>query len=111
MNAHVLRVHGTNSRKEDYWQDLKKETFKCVECGTIFARNTDLKVHISEQHAVQDVLQCKYCGKEYSYKRSLERHMLEKHGLVMRKYECPDCGKLFNQKRNMERHQYLHGKK
>ena len=111
LNAHNLRVHGINSRQEDYWQDLKKETFKCVHCEKIFARNADLRVHISVKHAVKDAFQCNQCGKKYSYKTNLERHKLEQHGLEMRKYECPDCGKMFNQKRNMERHQILHAKK
>ena len=111
LNAHVLNVHGTNPRKEDYWQDLQKETFKCEVCGKEFIRKTDLKVHFKNKHAIRELFECEKCGEKFSYKKSLERHKLEKHGPDVRKYECQDCGKLFNQKRNMERHQLSHVKK
>ena len=109
LNAHALKVHGTNSRKEDCWQDLEREVFKCVSCGKTFARNSDLKVHIQIQHTVKDLFKCSLCGKEYSYKTSLERHKSEQHSSEVKMYECPDCGKMFKQRRNMERHQSLHG--
>ena len=108
LNAHLINVHGTNPRKEDYWQDLQKEIFKCQSCGKKFARKTDLKVHIKVKHTTQDLFQCDKCEKRFTYKTNLDRHKLEKHGLEMKKYKCPECGILFSQRSNMKRHQLSH---
>ena len=108
LNAHLINVHGTNPRKEDYWQDLQKETFKCKSCGKEFARKTDLKVHIKVKHTTQELFPCDKCEKQYSYKTNLERHKLEKHGLELKKYKCPECGAVFTQRSNMKRHKLSH---
>ena len=108
LNAHLINVHGTNPRKEDYWQDLQKETFKCKSCGKEFARKTDLKVHIKVKHTTQELFPCDKCEKQYSYKTNLERHKLEKHGLELKKYKCPECGAVLTQRSNMKRHQLSH---
>ena len=100
-----------NPSKEDYWQDLQRETFRCQSCGKEFARKTDLKVHIAVKHTAQDMFQCDNCEKKYRYKTTLERHKLERHGTEVKQYECPDCGRLFSRKSNMDRHQLSHGDK
>ena len=111
LNAHMRTVHSTNPSKEDYWQDIPKETFKCETCGTIFTRKSSLQQHVKVKHEVQNLFECDHCKNKFRYKKNLEQHILEKHGSKVIKFECPDCGNLFNQKRNMERHQLTHKKK
>lgn len=113
LNAHLLSVHGTNPRREDYWQDIARKTIKCENCGAKFMRKADLKAHVKIKHAVEDVamFSCNHCEQKYRYKKNLQQHKLEKHEKEEIKYECPNCGKLFRQKRNMERHQVTHREK
>ena len=108
LNQHLLNVHGTNPRKEDYWQDLQRKISNCESCGEKFTRKTDLNAHIKAKHADNNTFSCDHCSTKFRYKKNLTRHKLENHGGDEKKYECPDCGKLFNQKSNMERHRLTH---
>ena len=108
LNEHVKNIHGTNPRKEDYWQDLQRKAFSCETCEEKFTRKTDLNSHIKAKHTNQEMFSCDECHNKFIYKKNLKRHKLEKHG--MDKYECPDCGREYNQKRNMERHRLIHEK-
>ena len=110
LNAHLLFAHGTNPRKEDYWQDITKESFKCDTCKAEFTRKTDLKKHFKLVHTEQEMFSCDCCQNRYKYEKNLVQHKLEKHGEQEIKFECPDCGKSFRHKRTMERHQLLHKK-
>lgn len=108
LNAHLLFAHGTNPRKEDYWQDKARAFFKCDTCGTEFARKADLKKHFQLQHTKQELFSCDQCRNKYKYEKNLVQHKLEKHGKPVSKFECSDCGKSFSHKRTMEKHQLLH---
>ena len=107
-NEHSLNVHGKNPRKEDYWQDREKTTFKCKACEANFKRKTDLNIHIKVHHNDQESFSCEKCPKKFKYEKTLKQHKLEKHGPKERNFECPICGKTFTAKRNMRRHQLAH---
>ena len=104
----MLNVHGLDQKKEDYWQDLPKNSFECEICKTRFIRKADLKVHIKSIHTTQERLKCDLCSAEFKHNKNLDRHRLEKHTEVDTTSKCPDCGKVFKHKRNMKRHQLSH---
>ena len=111
LNAHILHVHGVNEQKEDYWQDIPRQTFVCETCKARFNRKADLKVHTKTKHSGIAILECDQCPAKFTYKKTLNRHKMENHDGGRKRFKCDNCGELFNQKRNMERHQMSHRKK
>ena len=110
LNAHILYVHGVNEQKEDYWQDLPRQSFVCETCKARFIRKADLNVHTKTKHTDRAMLKCDQCPAKFTYKKTLERHKMENHDGGRKRFKCSNCGELFNQKRNMERHQMSHSK-
>ena len=110
LNRHVFHVHGSNERKEDYWQDLPKILYECEHCKVKFTRKADLKAHIQKKHEHKKMFECDQCRSTFKYMKNLTRHKLEKHVPAKAEFECPDCDKKFSQKRNLKRHQLCHEK-
>ena len=108
LNAHILHVHGLNQRKEDYWQDLPKESFKYEMCVAKFKRKADLKSHMNNKHSAKKIIECDLCPAKFKWSKNFQRHKLQTHGPEENKIKCPDCEKMFSRRSNMERHLLSH---
>lgn len=60
--------------KNKHTKDLK---YKCEQpnCGELFARKSDLRMHHLRKHAGQKPFICEKCNNAYASKSELTRHM------------------------------------
>lgn len=75
--------------------------FPCKECGKLFARKNDLKIHFRIHSGVRPY-KCKVCGKGFKCANHLKQHNVLHTG--EKPFTCTYCGKGFTQTANVRCH-------
>ncbi|XP_021961127.1 gastrula zinc finger protein XlCGF7.1-like [Folsomia candida] len=81
----------------------KEKPFRCDQCGALFGRNGDLKLHARIHTSNPKPFNCDECDLAFSQKPHLARHKKTVHR-KLKDCACPECGKKFGTKSNMVQH-------
>jgi KRAB domain-containing zinc finger protein len=93
--------HGYKSGHNREAKPLDVRTWTCEECGKIFARKNDLKIHLRIHSGVKPY-QCADCDKAFRCYNHLKQHKVTHTG--EKPYECKYCFKRFSQLANVNCH-------
>ena len=78
----------------------------CPYCKASFARQSNLKRHITTNHSEVKPFRCTFCSKEFSRKDDMERHVRTHTG--DKPYTCMVCDKSFSIRSSLTQHLRLH---
>ncbi|XP_070188665.1 oocyte zinc finger protein XlCOF6-like [Littorina saxatilis] len=81
-----------------------KDTFPCPQCDKVFAKDTNLKVHM-KQHQ-EPKFSCDICHKKFTYKCNMMRHR-DTHS-TEKQFHCDICAKQFCTKFLLASHMRMH---
>ncbi|CAG0887417.1 unnamed protein product [Cyprideis torosa] len=81
------------------------EDYRCKLCGTPFASDTRLALHMKTVHKPPDLI-CSHCGKAFKYKRQFVEHEAMHTGTVL--YTCDQCGEGFVKAVKLKIHKRKH---
>ncbi|XP_035713348.1 zinc finger protein 525-like [Folsomia candida] len=81
----------------------KEKPFPCDQCGALFGRNSDLKLHKRIHTSNPKPFKCDECDQVFSQKQSLTRHKKIVHR-KLKDIACPECPKMFGRKGVMMQH-------
>jgi KRAB domain-containing zinc finger protein len=93
--------HGYTTGHVKEAKPLDVRTWTCEECGKIFARKNDLKIHLRIHSGVKPY-QCADCDKAFRCYNHLKQHKVTHTG--EKPYECKYCFKRFSQLANVNCH-------
>ena len=79
--------------------------FSCVECGKMFARNQELRVH-ERSHTGEKPYMCRWCGKKYTQLAHVRAH--ERVHTGDKPFKCTQCDKSFSQRGSLNIHLRIH---
>ena len=86
--------------------DGSKPVPQCVQCGKLFASNTDMRNHIKSVHEkIRDVI-CDICAKGFPSKSALNIHRMGHTG--EKNFPCHICGQSYKTKHYLIIHTRLH---
>lgn len=84
--------------------DEKFKPFSCSVCNKQFARQTNVTLHILQQHSDSKPYKCKTCDRSFASTRELSIHARLHTGDL----KCPDCGRVFTAQSKLKRHIRIH---
>ena len=101
LHKHTQRQHAEGVEKPTHFPRGGRgyKSKKCRKCGEIFDRDSDLQLHMTQQHE-QEMLSCKVCSRQYPSQKGLSGHLMSAHGI--NSTECELCGKTFSGSRKMQ---------
>ncbi|VDD93615.1 unnamed protein product [Enterobius vermicularis] len=91
--------------KTPSWNDEKKRSFQCQECGKIFNAHYNLTRHMPVHTGVRPFV-CKICGKAFRQASTLCRHKIIH--TEQKPHTCSTCGKCFNRSSTLNTHIRIH---
>ncbi|XP_071452318.1 zinc finger protein 420-like isoform X2 [Hetaerina americana] len=81
------------------------KTFKCDECGKVFAKNSNYKQHLGIHFVDLQRYQCKICGQSFAWKSTLNKHMSNAHQTgPAPKFNCGFCSKEYTTSSQVQEH-------
>lgn len=89
------------------WWNCEKKRCTCEVCGKLFARKSNLKIHMLA-HSGEKRYLCELCSRPFSYKSALKKHILTHN--EERKFLCELCSKSFKQELSFRLHKLAHMK-
>ncbi|XP_062571357.1 zinc finger protein 37-like [Saccostrea cucullata] len=98
------RKEGPGVRKRG--RHVERETHTCSECGKVFSRRYNLKVH-KYIHTEQKNLECQFCHQQFKHDSLLRNHIRIKH-TGNKPFTCETCGQGFIHNNYLQRHMLLH---
>ncbi|CAG0906303.1 unnamed protein product [Cyprideis torosa] len=81
------------------------EDYRCKLCGTLFASDTRLTLHMKTVHKPADLI-CSHCGKAFKYKKKFIEHEAMHTGTKL--YTCDKCGEGFIKAEKLRIHKKKH---
>ncbi|CAG0887418.1 unnamed protein product [Cyprideis torosa] len=81
------------------------EDYRCKLCGTPFASDTRLALHMKSVHKPPDLI-CSHCGKAFKYKKQFVEHEAMHTGTNL--YTCDKCGEGFVKAEKLRIHKRKH---
>ena len=81
-------------QQEQNSQDKIKHKIQCKDCGLLFAKSYNLKIHHDTIHKKLKPFRCQECGKWFGRKDHLVKHI--KIHAKQRNKKCQVCGKCFS---------------
>lgn len=106
------RKRRTSPKEEEEATDKKrgrhveKEQHTCPDCGKVFSRRYNLKVH-RYVHSEQKMFECEKCRQQFKHVSLLRNHMRIKHS-GNKPFTCNTCGQGFIHNNYLQRHMLLH---
>uniref|UniRef100_A0A915PPM0 C2H2-type domain-containing protein n=1 Tax=Setaria digitata TaxID=48799 RepID=A0A915PPM0_9BILA len=87
------------------WNDEKRKSFECPECGKVFNAHYNLTRHMPVHTGARPFL-CKVCGKAFRQASTLCRHKIIH--TEQKPHTCVTCGKCFNRSSTLNTHIRIH---
>ncbi|XP_060530131.1 gastrula zinc finger protein XlCGF28.1-like [Cylas formicarius] len=84
-----------------------KKRFSCEQCGRVFSKAYNYKIHIKKEHTGEKGFTCDTCGKGFFTQYTLNKHVKMTH-LKLRPHICKYCKKGFSSRFALRTHERQH---
>ena len=81
----------------------QKQRLDCEECGELFEKGYDLRVHQESMHLKVGNYECRICSKNFLQLVELTNHVEDNHQKTVT-YGCNICGQAFNTDSELQQH-------
>lgn len=83
-NTPYQRMHKCYTQRKP--RKRKSQKFPCSECGKVYAKKEDMKIHILSVHKNERPFKCEKCDKSFSANKTLGDHQRQAHDRQICKY-------------------------